>query len=74
MTWFFLQLRKRDVTLYGDTQHFGQIDKRLRDEVVFGGYSYYGYVFPRYLLHFASTRELPQNSDLHRTPDFLTDQ
>jgi hypothetical protein len=32
MTWFFLQLRKRGVTLYGDTQHFGQIDKRVRDE------------------------------------------
>jgi len=32
LTWFFLQLRKRGVTLYGDTQHFGQIDKRVREE------------------------------------------
>jgi len=32
LTWFFLQTRKRGVTLYGDTQHFGQIDKRVRDE------------------------------------------
>lgn len=32
ITWFFLQLRKRGVTLYGDTQHFGQIDKRVREE------------------------------------------
>jgi len=32
LTWFFLQLRKRGVTLYGDSQHFGQIDKRVREE------------------------------------------
>jgi len=32
ITWFFLQLRKRGVNLYGDTQHFGQIDKRVREQ------------------------------------------